>query len=92
MANDKGNKSLNPKDFEDALDNLENIVKELEDGDLSLEKRLKQFEIGVHLERYCRSKLEEAERRLEVLKLDNNGKPELDADGEIQTTPLERTE
>ena len=40
MVNDKGKKSSNPKNFEDALDNLENIVKELEDGDLSLEKRL----------------------------------------------------
>jgi exodeoxyribonuclease VII small subunit len=55
------------KDFESAIDELETIVKRLEDGDLPLEKSLELFERGVQLSRFCHSKLEEAERRVEIL-------------------------
>ena len=55
------------KDFEAALAELEGIVKKLEDGDLPLEKSLELYERGVQLSRFCHSKLEEAERRLEIL-------------------------
>ena len=57
----------NIKDFESALSELESIVKRLEDGNLSLEKSLKLFERGVELSRYCHTRLEAAERRVEVL-------------------------
>ena len=55
------------KDFEAALAELESIVKKLEDGDLALEKSLELYERGVQLSRFCHSKLEEAERRVEIL-------------------------
>ena len=55
------------KDFESAVAELETIVKKLEDGDLALEKSLELFERGVQLSRFCHSKLEEAERRIEIL-------------------------
>jgi len=55
------------KDFESALSELESLVKTLEDGNLTLEKSLELFERGVQLSRYCHTRLEEAERRIEVL-------------------------
>ncbi len=55
------------KDFESAIAELESIVKQLEEGDLSLEKSLGLFERGVTLSRFCHSRLEAAERRIEVL-------------------------
>ena len=55
------------KDFESAIAELETIVKQLEEGDLALEKSLALFERGVQLSRFCHAKLEEAERRVEIL-------------------------
>jgi len=55
------------KDFEAALAELEAIVKKLEDGDQTLEASLTLYERGVQLSRFCHTRLEEAERRIEVL-------------------------
>ena len=55
------------KDFGSAIAELETIVKTLEEGDLALEKSLELFERGIELSRYCHSRLEQAERRIEVL-------------------------
>ena len=55
------------KDFESAIAELEQIVKQLEEGDLALEKSLALFERGVELSRYCHDQLGAAERRIEVL-------------------------
>jgi exodeoxyribonuclease VII small subunit len=55
------------KDFESAAAELASIVKTMEDGDLSLEKSLELYERGVELSRYCHTRLEEAERRIEIL-------------------------
>ncbi len=55
------------KDFESAIAELETIVKTLEDGDLPLEKSLELYERGVQLSRFCHARLEEAERRIEIL-------------------------
>ena len=55
------------KDFESASAELETIVKKMEDGDLTLEQALELYERGVQLSRFCQAKLEEAERRLEIL-------------------------
>ncbi len=57
-----------PKErFEDALNKLEKIVSQLEEGDISLEESLKLFEEGIRLSRLCNQKLEEAEKRVEIL-------------------------
>jgi exodeoxyribonuclease VII small subunit len=61
------------KDFESAIAELESIVKTLEEGDLALEKSLDLFERGVQLSRFCHSKLEDAERRIEMLAKDETG-------------------
>ena len=55
------------KDFESALAELEAIVKTLERGDLTLEQSLERFERGIKLSRFCHTRLEHAERRVEVL-------------------------
>lgn len=55
------------KDFETALAELDTLVKKLEDGDLSLEQSLALYERGVQLSRFCHARLEEAERRIEIL-------------------------
>jgi exodeoxyribonuclease VII small subunit len=53
--------------FETSLDELEKVVKELEGGDLSLERSIQLFERGVNLSDTCRKQLEEAETRVEML-------------------------
>jgi exodeoxyribonuclease VII small subunit len=55
------------KDFEAAIAELESIVKRLEDGDLALEPSLALYERGVQLSRFCHARLEDAERRIEIL-------------------------
>lgn len=59
--------SASIKDFESAIAELEKIVKQLEEGDLSLDKSLALFERGVELSRYCHEQLGAAQRRIEVL-------------------------
>ncbi len=58
---------LKVKDFESALKSLEEIVSQLEGGDLTLDRALQLFEEGVKLSRFCHEKLEEAERKVEIL-------------------------
>jgi exodeoxyribonuclease VII small subunit len=61
------------KTFESALGELERIVRKLEDGEMSLEESLKLFEDGVKLSRDCQERLDQAERRIEVLLKDADG-------------------
>jgi exodeoxyribonuclease VII small subunit len=63
------------KSFETSLSALEKIVRELERGDLPLEESLRLFEEGVKLSRECQERLNQAERRIEVLLRDSDGKP-----------------
>jgi exodeoxyribonuclease VII small subunit len=56
-----------PANFEQALDELEKVVKQLESGDLPLEETLTLFERGVALSDSCRKQLDTAETRIEVL-------------------------
>lgn len=63
------------KDFETAIAELETIVKKLEEGDLALEASLQLYERGVHLSRFCHGRLEEAERRIELLNERGQVKP-----------------
>jgi len=65
--------------FETCLDELEKIVKELEGGDLPLEKSLELFEKGMGLSDTCRKQLEQAETRVEML---------IRKDGKWQPQPL----
>jgi len=66
MAEDQaGSKPV--ESFEASLDEFEKVVKELESGDLSLERSLALFERGVNLSDTCRRQLEQAETRVETL-------------------------
>lgn len=67
------------KNFEASLGALEKIVRELERGDLPLEESLKLFEQGVKLSRECQDRLNQAERRVELLLRDTEGRPVLSA-------------
>ena len=72
-------KATEPKNFETSLEELERIVRELERGDLPLEKSLELFEQGVKLSRACQERLNEAERRIEILTRDNQGRANVSA-------------
>ncbi len=65
--------------FEDALGKLEEILKRMETGDMTLDESLKSFEEGIKLARVCAAKLDEAERRVDIL---------LKQEGELITEPL----
>jgi exodeoxyribonuclease VII small subunit len=69
------------KNFEASLQELEKIVRRLEDGDLPLEYSLRLFEDGVRLSRQCQERLDQAERRIEVLLQDENRNPILQTIG-----------
>jgi exodeoxyribonuclease VII small subunit len=71
---------LKVKDFESALKSLESIVVQLEAGDLPLDRALELFEEGIRISRFCNSKLEEAERKVETLIKS--------ADGSLKEAPL----
>jgi exodeoxyribonuclease VII small subunit len=58
---------LKVRDFESALKSLEDIVRQLEIGDLALDRALELFEEGINISRFCNSKLEEADRKVEIL-------------------------
>jgi exodeoxyribonuclease VII small subunit len=65
--------------FESQLGALEKIVRDLERGDLPLEESLQLFEQGVRLSRECQERLNQAERRIELLMRDADGRPLLTA-------------
>jgi len=65
------------KKFEEALQELERVVERLESGELSLEDSLAAFEEGVRLAHYCNQKLNEVEKRIELLVKDKEGKLQL---------------
>jgi exodeoxyribonuclease VII small subunit len=65
--------------FESCLEELEKVVKELEGGDLPLERSIELFEKGVALSESCRKQLEDAETRVETL---------MRKDGKLQAEPF----
>ncbi len=68
-----------PLSFEAGLQQLETIVKEMESGELPLERALELFERGMKLSDACRKQLEEAETRVEIL---------MKRAGDVQPEPL----
>jgi len=61
------------KTFEQAMQQLEQIVQDLESGDMPLEKAIRKFEEGIQLSKYCTGKLDESEKRITVLMQDAAG-------------------
>ncbi len=66
-------------DFEASLGQLEQLVEQMEDGELSLEDSLKAFEQGVKLTRECQHALKEAEQKVQLL---------MEQNGELVTEPF----
>ncbi len=62
----------NKIDFEASLARLEELVDQMEEGDLTLEESLKAFEAGVKLTRECQQALQAAEQKVEVLMRQND--------------------
>ncbi|MEK7791505.1 MAG: exodeoxyribonuclease VII small subunit [Deltaproteobacteria bacterium] len=62
-----------PLTFEKSLEKLESIVKKLESGELSLEDSIKAFEEGVRLAQNCGKKLDESEKKVEILLTSKDG-------------------
>tara|TARA_B110000495_G_C22792500_1_gene463185 strand:+ start:133 stop:378 length:246 start_codon:yes stop_codon:yes gene_type:complete len=61
----------NTFNFENAIEQLEDLVEAMEEGDLSLEDSLKSFEDGIKLTRECQVALEKAEQRIQILTREN---------------------
>ena len=70
---------MSKEKFEEALEKLEEIVRRMESGEMTLEESLKAFEEGIKLSRLCMKKLDEADRRVELL---------LREEGELATKPF----
>ncbi len=70
--------------FEVALSRLEKLAEQMESGELGLEDALKQYEEGVGLARFCNQKLNEIQKRIDILKKD--------ADGQWTRVPLDAEE
>lgn len=58
---------MKEKTFEQAMKELEQIVQELETGEMPLEKAIKKFEEGVRLSKLCSEKLDQTEKRITIL-------------------------
>ncbi len=71
-------KDRREKKFEEAIEELEKIVEQLESGDLSLQDSLAVFEEGVGLVKYCNQKLTEVEQKIELLVKDKEGRLQLE--------------
>ncbi len=61
------------KSFEENLNELEQIASKLESGDLGLDEAIKEFENGIKLSKECSKKLDEAEKKINILVQNENG-------------------
>lgn len=61
------------KTFEDSLNELEDIATKLESGNLNLDEAIKEFEKGIKLSKECSQKLDEAEKKINILVQGENG-------------------
>ncbi|MBE00459.1 MAG: exodeoxyribonuclease VII small subunit [Gammaproteobacteria bacterium] len=75
----KDNKEFN---FEKALENLEELVSSMENGELSLEDSLKAFERGIKLTRECQTALKDAEQKVQVLINEEGDTEDMESEGE----------
>lgn len=71
---------MNNDNFEEGMKNLENIVNELENGNLNLDEAVKKFEEGMNIAKKCNTILENAEKKITIL---------LEKDGELKEENFE---
>ena len=72
---------LKPNEFEKAFQQLEKIVQRLESEELPLDESLQLFEEGIRLSRFCNQKLEEVEKKIELILADAKGQPKVEPFG-----------
>lgn len=65
--------TISEMNFEDALSELETIVKSMESGESKLEDSIKSYERGIELRKHCESKLREAQEKIEKITMTENG-------------------
>ena len=70
--------------FEEAMKALEEVVSQLESGDVALEASIQLYERGAELKAHCQKKLAEAEEKVAQITLDENGQPKGTAPVDIQ--------
>ena len=73
-------------EFERAFQQLEKIVQRLESEELPLDESLQLFEEGIRLSRFCNQKLEEVEKKIELILADAKGQPRVEAFEEEELT------
>ena len=76
--------TLQDNSFEEALQQLENIVRELEGGRIKLDEAVTSYEKAVALKQFCENKLKAAQLKIEKIQITPNG--------ELETTPLDTVE
>jgi exodeoxyribonuclease VII small subunit len=76
-------------EFEKAFQHLEKIVQRLESEELPLDESLQLFEEGIRLSRFCNQKLEEVEKKIELILADAKGQPRVEP---FEETELEEDE
>ncbi|MEE1351703.1 MAG: exodeoxyribonuclease VII small subunit [Clostridia bacterium] len=72
------------KTFEESMTELEGIVSQLEIGEITLDDSLKLFEQGIKLAKNCRKKLDDAEKKVKILTIGENGEPNTEDFGGIE--------
>lgn len=70
---EKKKKTKKIESFEEALEELETIAQELESGELGLDEAIERYGEGISYARYCQKKLEDAERKIEILQKSKGG-------------------
>ena len=78
-----------PNEFEKAFQQLETVVKRLEGEELPLDESLQLFEEGIRLSRFCHQRLEEVEKKIELILADAKGQPRVEP---FEAGPAEATE
>jgi len=81
-------------EFEKAFEELEQIVKRLESEELPLDESLQLFEKGIRLSRFCNQKLEEVEKKIELILADAKGQPRTEPfeEEELPESPIDEEE
>lgn len=67
------NHKIQDLDFEDAMDQLNEIIQGLESGDVKLSESVEKFELGSQLAKHCKKLLDDAETRINAIKIDKMG-------------------
>ncbi|MFP6779843.1 MAG: exodeoxyribonuclease VII small subunit [Alphaproteobacteria bacterium] len=81
MSDNSTEEDINNMNFETALKSLEEIVNQLDSGEIDLDKAVEAYERGTKLKEHCEKKLKEAQLRIEKI--------EVDKDGDLTTKSLE---